>query len=440
MHRYTKPGSLGLSRRDVMKTGLAAAAAALAASPFARSAFAQGTDSITVLISQPQAGGAQIVADAFTAATGVKVEIVTVPLDQIQQQLTLDAQSGAKRFDAFDFWYVSKGALAEDGILLDLTDLIERDKAEINPDDYIPSIYGPYSVYKDRQVALPFDGDTHALFFNTEILGRNGVEPPKTWEDLLAASKKITEAESKNGIYGIAMIGVRAPILNISIYANRLANYGGAFLTEEGRSGLNSEAALAAAENLMATVPFAVPTPSETGFEQALTAFISGKAAMTEGWTDLGTYAEDPKNSQIAGKWGVVPLPVGGSVTASRAPLNAGWTLGISTYSQKQDAAWEFIKLASSADMGLKLITTTGSGIDPFRVSNLNDPRYAEFNPQVQKAAASSLNGAIGWPDGPQSPRMLEALSEQLATMVAGETSPQEALERAHAAWERLLG
>lgn len=438
MHKML--GGIGLSRRDLIKAGIGAAAASLAASSFASRARAQAGQKITLLISQPQAGGAQIVADAFKEATGVESEIVTVPLDQIQQQLTLDMQSGAKRFDAFDFWYVSKGSLVEDGVLLDLTDRIEKDKAEIKPEDFIPSIYDPYSLYKGKRYALPFDGDTHALFYNKEILERNGVEPPKTWEDLVAASRKVTEAESAKGIYGIAMIGVRAPILNISIYANRLANYGGTFLTDEGRSALDSKEALAAAENLMATVPFAVPTPAETGFEQALTAFISGKAAMTEGWTDLGTYAEDPKNSQVAGKWDVVPLPVGGSVTKSRAPLNAGWTLGVSTYSSKQDIAWEFVKLASSAAMGLKLITTTGSGIDPFRISNLNDPKYKAFNPQVQHAAASSLNGAVGWPAGPQSPRMLEALSEQLASMVAGEVSAADALAQAHRTWERLLG
>lgn len=438
MHKIL--GGVGLSRRDVIKAGIGAAAASLAASSFASQARAQAGQKITLLISQPQAGGAQIVADAFKEATGVESEIVTVPLDQIQQQLTLDMQSGAKRFDAFDFWYVSKGSLVEDGVLLDLTDRIEKDKAEIKPEDFIPSIYDPYSLYNGKRYALPFDGDTHALFYNKEILERNGVEPPKTWEDLLAASRKITEAESSKGIYGIAMIGVRAPILNISIYANRLANYGGNFLTEEGRSALDSKEALAAAENLMATVPFAVPTPAETGFEQALTAFIGGKAAMTEGWTDLGAYADDPKNSQVAGKWDVIPLPVGGSVTKSRAPLNAGWTLGVSTYSSKQDVAWEFIKLASSAAMGLKLITTTGSGIDPFRISNLDDPKYKAFNPQVQRAAASSLNGAVGWPSGPQSPRMLEALSEQLASMVAGEVGAADALAQAHRTWERLLG
>ena len=431
---------LGLTRRDVIKASIGAAAAALASSAFASKALAQAGQKITILVSQPQVGGAQIVADAFKQATGVEVEIVAAPLDQIQQQLTLDLQSGAKRFDAFDFWYVSKGALAKQGILLDLTDRIEKDKAEIKPEDYIPSVYDPYSLYEGRRYSLPFDGDTHALFYNKEILERNGVEPPKTWDALVEASKKITAAESAKGIYGIAIIGVKAPILNISIYANRLANYGGTFLDDAGKPSLNTDAALMAAENLMATVPYALPTPAETGFEQALTAFIGGKAAMTEGWIDLGTYAEDPKNSQIAGKWAVVPLPVGGSVKASRAPLNAGWTMGVAAYSQKQDIAWEFIKLASSAAMGLKLITTTGTGIDPFRISNLNDPKYAAFNAQSQRAAASSLNGAVGWPSVPEAPRMLEALSEQLAAMVAGETQPKDALAQTQAAWERLLG
>lgn len=428
-----------LNRRTMVRGSLAAAAAALAASVRFNPAFAQAGQSITVLMSQPQVGGARIVAEAFKAATGVNVEIVAIPLDQIQQQLTLDLQSGAKRFDAFDFWYVSKGALVKDGVLADLTDRIHKDNASINADDFIPSIYDAYTLHQGRRYALPFDGDTHALFYNTKILERNGVQPPKTWDELVAAAKKITEAESSKGIYGIALMGVRAPILNVSVFANRLTNFGGSFVDAGGKPTLDTEAARLAAENLVATVPYAVPTPAETGFEQALTSFIGGKAAMTEGWTDLGTYAEDRGNSRIAGEWDVVSLPIGGSATASRAPLNAGWALGVADYSQKQDVAWEFIKLASSAQMGLKLITTTGTGIDPIRISTLNDPKYASFNPRTQRAAASSLNGAVAWPSGPEAARMLEALSDQLSSMVAGETSAKDALARTQSAWQHLL-
>ncbi|MFG6589362.1 ABC transporter substrate-binding protein [Sulfitobacter sp. MOLA879] len=430
----------GFSRRDVLATSMGAAVgAALSSGVLSSRAYAQTGEKITVLMSQPQVGGAEIVAKAFTAETGVEVEIVAVPLDQIQQQLTLDLQSGAKRFDAFDFWYVSKGSLVETGVLEDLTDRIVADADEIQPEDFISSIYDPYSLYEGRRYALPFDGDTHALFYNTEILERNNLSVPQTWDEVIEVSRAVTEAESANGIYGIALMGVRAAILNISVFANRLANYGGEFIDAEGRPALNSEAALMAARNLVQTVPHALPTPAETGFDQALTAFVGGRAAMTEGWIDLGAYSEDDANSKIAGKWDVVQLPVGGGQIKSRAPLNAGWALGISQYGQKQELAWEFIKLASSAQMHMKILTTTGTGVDPTRVSAMNSSEYETFNAKSQRAAGASLNGALAWPTGPEAPRMLENLSEQLAIMVAGDATPEQAMGKAQKGWERLL-
>ncbi|AVW91325.1 ABC transporter substrate-binding protein [Celeribacter baekdonensis] len=435
---FTSPTPL--SRRTVLSGGMAVAVgAALGSGVLSARAYAQAGKTITVMMSQPQVGGARIVAEAFEKETGVKVEIVPVPLDQIQQQLTLDLQSGAKRFDAFDYWYISKGSLVETGVLEDITDRIEADKDEIQPEDFIATVYDPYSLYNGRRYALPFDGDTHALFYNTEIFARHGLSAPKTWDEVIAASEAITQAERANGIYGIALMGIRAPLQNISVFANRLANYGGEFLDAQGRPALNSEAALLAAQNLVDTVPSALPTPAETGFDQALTAFVGGRAAMTEGWIDLGAYSEDNANSKIAGKWDVVQLPVGGSNTESRAPLNAGWALGISAYGDNKDLAWEFIKLASSAKMHLELLTTTGSGIDPTRLSALTSDAYKAFNARSQRAASASLNGAMAWPTGPQAPRMLESLSEQLAIMITGESTPKDTMDLAQRSWERLL-
>ncbi|MFC4171405.1 ABC transporter substrate-binding protein [Microvirga sp. GCM10011540] len=436
-----KPMNSPYSRRQLLGGGVKLAGLAFAASVLSPKMLskAYANETLTVLISQPQVGAAELMAKAFKEATGVNLQIVPVPLDQVQQQLTLDKQSGAHRFDAFDFWYISKGALVEDKILMDLTDHIARDQKVIQPDDFIPAIYDPYSLYNGRRYSLPFDGDTHALFYNTEILERNGVKPPTTWDEVVQAAIKITEAENSKGIYGIALMGVRVPLMNISVFANRLANYGGEFLDKDGKPALNSEAAIAAAKNLVATIPGAVPTPVETGFEEALTAFVGGRAAMTEGWIDLGVYAEDKSKSRIAGKWDVVPLPVGGGVTKSRAPLNAGWALGVADYSTKKELAWELIKFGSTAQMGEKYITTTGTGVDPFRISNMNSENYKSFNPKAQRAAASSLNGAVAWPTVPQTPRLLEALSDQLAAMMAGNKSPADAMEQAQRAWTRLL-
>lgn len=433
---------MSISRRGLLSSGAKLGSLALAAralSPELLSgAFAD--ESLVMLMSQPQVGAAQIMAKRFKEISGVSVEIVPVPLDQLQQHLTLDLQSGAKRFDAFDFWYISKGALAKQGIALDLTDLIEKDRATIQPDDFIPSIYDAYSLVDGRRYSLPFDGDTHVLFFNTEIFDRNKVSPPKTWNEVITAAQRITDAEKANGIYGIALMGVKVPIINVSVYANRLVNFGGSFLTKDGKPALNSPEALAAAENLFATVPPALPTPAETGFTEALNAFIGGRAAMTEGWTDLGVYAEDPSKSKIKGKWGVVSLPVGGSNTLSRSPLNAGWAFGVAAYSKKQKVAWELIKFGTTAKMLEVYITTTGSGIDPTRISNLNGEAYKKFTPKVQHAALQSLNGAVAWPTSPEAPRMLEALSSQVASIMVGEKKPADGLAEAQRAWERLVG
>lgn len=428
------------SRRGFLANAARFGGAALAArlSPELLSGAFAG-ESLVMLMSQPQVGAAQIMVKRFKEVSGVSVEIVPVPLDQIQQQLTLDMESGAKRFDAFDFWYISKGALAKQGIALDLTDLIEKDRATIQPSDFIQSIYDAYSLVNGRRYSLPFDGDTHVLFYNTEIFERNKVSPPKTWNEVITAAQKITDAEKANGIYGIALMGVKVPIINISVYANRLVNFGGSFLTKDGKPALNSPEALAAAENLVATIPAALPTPAETGFTEALNAFIGGRAAMTEGWTDLGVYAEDTSKSKISGKWDVVSLPVGGSTKLARSPLNAGWALGVAAYSSKQKLAWELIKFGTTSQIDEVYLTTTGSGIDPSRVSNLTSEAYKKFTPKVQRAASQSLNGAVAWPTSPEAPRMLEALSSQIASIMAGEKKPADGLAEAQRAWERLI-
>lgn len=435
----TNPSTGRFSRRKFLKgTGvsLATIAAATISPKFLSMAYADET--IELMMSQPQVAGARQVADAFKEATGVTVNVTAVPFDQTYQQIALDQASGANRFDCFDFWYIALGSIAEEGLAIDLTDRIETDRDTVNPDDFISSIYDPYTLWNGRRYALPFDGDTHALFYNKEIMERNGVEPPTTWAELNAATQQITEAESGNGVHGLALMGAPVPILVISTFANRLTNFGGGFLDDDGNPTLSTEAAYAAAANMQEVAPYCTPTPAEVGFTEALNAFIGGRAAMTEGWIDLGVFAQDEENSSIVDKWDVVPLPVGPGVEASRAPLNAGWTLGISTQSEKQDIAWEFLKFATSASMGLNLITTTGSGIDPFRVSNMNDPAYAAFNEKSQRAASASINGAVSWPRTPNATRMLERLTDEIAALLNGEKTPQEAMDHTQRAWERL--
>jgi multiple sugar transport system substrate-binding protein len=431
-----KKAGIILGRRQFL-AGAAAAGLTAGLSPLLASRAYAGQE-LNLTIIQPHSVAAELLKKDFLEKTGVKLNFTVIPYDQIQAQATLDVQSGANRFDVHDYWYATIGALAEDKVVEDLTDLIAKDKAIVQPEDFLPSIYDPYSLVNGRRYGLPYDGDAHLLFYNTEILERHGLSAPKTWDEYYTAVKTITEKEKANGVYGAAVLGFKVPIILISTYANRLAGFGGAFL-KDGKPNLVSEEAISAAEDLIRVSPYALPTPSETAFDQGLPAFLSGKVAFIEFWSDLGVRAQDPQNSKIVDKWGAAPIPVGGGNTKHTASLNAGFGWAISSGSRKKELAWEFIRWATSAEVTLKLLTTQNSGIDPARVSGLNAPSYKEFAPKVQAAVAATSGATLAWPTSPQSPKLLEALSEQLSLALNGQITPKEALAAAQKEWEHLL-
>ena len=39
---------------------------------------------------------------------------------------------------------------------------------------------------------LTLDGDFHMIYYRTDVLEEAGLEPPKTWDDYLAAAKACT--------------------------------------------------------------------------------------------------------------------------------------------------------------------------------------------------------------------------------------------------------
>ena len=395
--------------------------------------------SLSLVLIQPHKISGEVLRKSFEEQTGAKLNVTIVPYDVIEAQATLDIQSGANQFDVVEYWYASIGSLVENNVLQDVTDLIAKDEATIKTSDYIRSIYDPYTLYKSKRWGLPYDGDTHVLFYNTTLLERHNVKPPTTWDEYLIAAKTITEAEKQNGVYGAIVMGAAIPVIIGSTFANRLAGFGGEFLKPDGTPNLESDAAFKAAKALLDVAPYALPTPVETAFEQAVPSFLDGKGAFIECWTDLGVYAQDAQKSKIIDQWDVAQLPVEKKEDKPRASLNAGFGLGISTATKKKELAWEFVKWATGYKTALELITTANSGIDPTRLTTLNAQEYKRFAPKVQRAANAALNGAVAWPTIPESPKMMRSLCEKLNRMLADHQSPELAVRQINSDWVQIL-
>ena len=120
-----------------------------------------------------QQDGLQQIADKWTEKSGIKVSIEVVDWNNYWTLLEAGAQGG----DMPDvFWMHSNTAqmYMENGILLDLTDYIEKDDA-ISADNYYEGIWNLYQS-DGRQYALPKDHDTIALLYNKAIFDKYNVE------------------------------------------------------------------------------------------------------------------------------------------------------------------------------------------------------------------------------------------------------------------------
>jgi len=428
-----------ISRRTLLKSGSAALGGTMLTGLTAP-AIAQGDNELTIMIAQPHVGGAELASKTFEERTGVKVNIDAVPMGAMYQQIALDQQSGANRYDIFQNWYCTIGAVAANGLAVDITDLIERDKDVVQPDDFIQNVYDAYSLYEGRRYSLPYDADNHALYYNTELLERLGAEVPKTWDELNALAERATAELSGEGIHGHSLMGMPVPLLNVSTFANRVANFGANFLDADGKPAMNTPEMMAVAENYTALAPHASPTPPEIGYAESLALFLGGRVVTMEGWMDLALNAQQDTDSMVRDKWGVVPLPtLTGDPSTGRAALNAGFGVSLSAQSEKQELAWEFLKWISGVEMTLAMSSTNGTGIDPFRTSTVENPVYQEAAPQTHQIVKEALTNAMPWPTGPEAPQMLEILSRDLATMLVGQKSPEETINGVQRAWERIL-
>lgn len=143
-----------------------------------------------------QGGGYQAMADRYEEETGVHVEIVDVPYEDLVTRLRSGAQAGdlpalARASEVDPLW---------ESQLLDLTTVAEER-------DVMESLLVPNA--DDQVLALPSDLTAVGLFLNTTLFDEAGVaypgvdDEPWTWDELTAALHEVKDATGAR--YGMVM-------------------------------------------------------------------------------------------------------------------------------------------------------------------------------------------------------------------------------------------
>jgi len=190
-----------LARRDLLRLGLLTMAVpgALSACGGGDSGSGNGTLQFILSGDGTQGGGYQAMATRYEQETGIKIEIVDVPYDDLVTRLRSGAQAGdlpaLARASAVDpLWGDS---------LLDLTDVAQSYNV-------LPSLMVRNA--DDQITALPSDLTAVGLFLNTTLFDQAGVDypgdiddTPWTWDEFIAALKKVKAGTGAK--YGMVMDG-----------------------------------------------------------------------------------------------------------------------------------------------------------------------------------------------------------------------------------------
>ena len=201
-----------------------------------------------------------------------------------------------------------------------------------------------------KYYALPTAVRTLALFYNKDLFKQaNILQPPRTWEDLIADAQKIVKGAPPR--YTTLGFGIQPDGQDYHVLREVLVRqFGGQPYSKDGKTvTYNSDAGVKAMTfytDLMTKYKLGVPNffPGNNSYRDA---FIAGKVGMIID----GSFAINTIKSGAKFDWGVTPLPVLSS-NKQRDNFGSFWVNGITKDAKgdKLAASVKFLKFLTSAE------------------------------------------------------------------------------------------
>jgi multiple sugar transport system substrate-binding protein len=418
----------------------------------------------------------------FEKLTGAKINVVIVPFSDLYQKILTDAATGTNSYDAFVFDPQWLGDFVPPGYLEDLGPRIKADK-KINWLDIAPFFRNFSATFKGHTYTVPLDGDFQMVYYRKDILTRDHVAPPATWDDYLAIAKRYQGKDLNGdgkGDYGSCIAKKRAAqsywmITSIAgAYLQSKGTSQGAFFNVGNMQPLVNNAGFARALDIYKqTTSYAPPSERNLDVGDTRGLFTSGRCALSMDWGDIGTLAIDPKTSRVQNKVGSLILPgsrqvlnraTGKLVPCTRAtcpyairgvnhaPFAAfgGWSGAIAAAadSKVKDAAYAFLAYMSAPAQSNVDVTLGKTGFNPYRRSQFSNLSLW-LKAGMSRQAATDYLGAIR--ASLQSPNMIldlripktseyqqVVLDTAIAQFLAGELSRDATMKQIADGWNKI--
>jgi sorbitol/mannitol transport system substrate-binding protein len=322
----------------------------------------------------------------FEAANpDIKLNWVVAEENMLRQRVTTDIATGSGQFDLVFIGLYETPIFAKRGWLKEMANI----PADYDLDDVFKTLRDGLS-YQGKLYALPFYGESSLLVYRKDLFDAKGLQMPEqpTYDDIKKFADALTD--KTKGIYGITLRGKPGWGENMAYLGTLINTFGGTWFDEKWHPTIDSpewKKAITFYVDLMnADGP---PGASSNGFNENLTLFAGGKAAMWIDATSLAGPLYDKAQSQVADKVAFANAPI--AVTPNGSHWLWSWVFAIPQKAKEPEAAKKFALWATSKEY-IKLVADDAgwATVPPgTRTSTYENPDYqkaAPFGPVTLKA------------------------------------------------------
>ena len=374
--------------------------------------------------------------DFEKSSPGVSVQwlkVSDVPNETRQLYVTdMTSQNPTPDVYALDIIWI--GEFAKRGWLAPLNDYMsQKDLSEYNQS------FLKAATLNDKVYGAPLYVDGTHLFYRTDLLKKYGLQPPKTWEELIKDSQTIMKGENNPQLYGFVSMWAKIEGLFMNWLSFTNAN-GGGFYDAKGNVDVNSPANIKATQAMVDMIykdEIAPKSILNDRPDDARTLFQQGRAVFMM----VQDFVYDPMNadgSPVKGKFDFEKNPYFEGHPDAHTTAMGGFLLGINPFSKNKKEAAALVKSFSSHDS--ELWAALNANRAPARPDVYKAPQMAsagilpklgkDFDYGVVRPSATTGN---------LYPQVSEIMQLQITRALHREASVKEALDEAQKQLKALL-
>jgi len=374
--------------------------------------------------------------DLFEELTGIKLNYTMFEEAQLREKTTIDyiTKTGIYDLAMSDPAYMSSYAKA--GVVEDLRPYLNNpqltDKEWFDPDDF-PQGFKDMGTFYGILAGWPMHLSGQMLYWNKKYFEKYGLDPergPRNMDELRDFAKKCHHPE--DGVYGIALRGLRGDGLNVFAWSSFMRAFGGRWFDENWNPQLDSPEVIKSIQFYSDLLKdYGPPGVANWEWSKIMTAMAEGTIAITVDAPTFSYVIEDPEKSKTVGEWGYGPNPAG---PKKQVMTPFSWYLTINKSSKRKEATWLFIQFIMSKPVQVAIggpIIATG------RLSAIADPAFEKGNPWLpawREAITENAQyaDALARPGFPQWPEVGDIMGAELESVIAGLKDPADAAKAAN--------